>query len=114
MIDDNSSFDATWQTEATIAFSADSLLLSADGAICEVIHEVAPRPDDNDTIIASTWLDLVQLSQNHNQHPTGILVIQTYFRTLIADNSGYGIGRMDFRNNTEAQRFQELVAGFFL
>ena len=111
MVDEYSSFAASGNTEAVASFSPDSRLLSVQGIVCGAIDMLVPRPSDNDVIIRRSWLNLV-LGQKRLLHPTGITTLQAYFRTLIADDSGYGSGRTDFRDSREAQRFFDLAIGF--
>jgi hypothetical protein len=58
------------------------------------------------------WRDLALGSTT--AHPTGISRVQAFFRTMIADATGYGYGRPDFKNSKERERFFTLAKGFML
>jgi hypothetical protein len=44
--------------------------------------------------------------------PTGISLYQAYFRTLIADRSGFGFRRSDFVEEVNKGRFEQPAVGF--
>ncbi|PVH96903.1 HET-domain-containing protein [Periconia macrospinosa] len=111
MIDDYCLFSAAGDTEAAASISDDSMYLSANGVLCCDIDTILPRPENRDVILRSTWLRLA-LNQPQQCYPTGIPLLQAYFRTIIADSSRIGAGRTGFQATDETENFYDLVRSF--
>ncbi|PMD41896.1 hypothetical protein L207DRAFT_565647 [Hyaloscypha variabilis F] len=47
-------------------------------------------------------------------HPAGISRLQAFFRTTIADDTGPGFGRIEFKGAHEEQEFVDLITGFMV
>jgi hypothetical protein len=58
------------------------------------------------------WRDMALSSTT--SHPTGISRLQAFFRTMMADATGYGYGRPDFKNSEERERFVTLAKAFMI
>jgi len=85
------------------------LLLSVSGFICDVVtsmHEPSKRLDQR----TEQWANLA-LGYT-STHPTGLPRLQVFFRTMIADVSGYGFGRPEFKNEQDWKEFVDLARGF--
>jgi hypothetical protein len=83
-------------------------LLSAAGFVCDVIpaHD---EPRELEPCIEE-WAKLALSSTC--AHPTGMARVQVFFRNMIADTSGYGFGRPEFRDEKEWKDFVDLAKGF--
>jgi hypothetical protein len=96
-------------SEKPIATISDNFrVLTAQGVIYDAIHDIEYYDEDSNVVMTS-WLKLA-LSQA-DYHPTGIPQLQAYFRTVIADGSGYGYGLPQFKDNASKKRFFDAMAG---
>lgn len=111
MIDDYCLFSAAGDTEAAARISDDSMYLSTEGVLCCNIDTILPRPEDRDVILRNTWLRLA-LNQPQTCYPTGIPLLQAYFRTITADSSRIAAGITGLQATDETENFYDLVRGF--
>jgi hypothetical protein len=72
------------------------------GDVYDVITDLDTGRSEDHKKIRNRWLELAR-GQNKD-HPTGIPYLQAYFRTILADDTGLGYGKPNFRNE-ESQRF---------
>lgn len=94
---------------AIATISIDLRKLTAQGIIYDVITNVDSGRVDEQKRIKSCWLDL---ALGHKiKHPTGIPQLQAYFRTVVADDSGFGYGKPGFRDEESQRSFFNLAAG---
>lgn len=91
-----------------VDISEDFRVLTARGVIYDTI-KVIDYHDEDSKVVKTTWQDLA-LGQP-GLHPTGIPYLQAYFRTVVADNSGYGYGPQPFRDAESERRFFDEAAG---
>jgi hypothetical protein len=87
----------------------DFQMLTAKGCIYDVITELDAGWGEEDKRIRDRWLELA-LGQSKD-HPTGIPHLQAYFRTIIADDTGLGYGKPNFRNEESRRFFFTAAAG---
>lgn len=105
-----STFNAAEQTEAVAPSSANLLELETQGMIVDEIAALAEGHLEDDGWWS--WHDFA-LNQGHQiSNKIGIPQLQAYFRTLVADRSGYGCGRLDFKHGEEAEKFATSAVGF--
>ena len=102
-------FHAADGTLALATISIDLRKLTARGIIYDVITNVDSGRGEEQKRIKSRWLDLALGHQI--KHPTGIPQLQAYFRTVVADDSGFGYGKPGFRNEESRRLFFNLAAG---
>jgi hypothetical protein len=102
-------FHAAEGTLAITTISKDLQQLTAPGIIYDVITDVDYSRINEQSPIRTRWLDL---ALNHKiKHPTGIPQLQAFFRTIIADDSGFGYGKPGFRDKKSQRSFFNLAAG---
>jgi len=93
-------FSAAGNAAFEFALSQDFKVLKARGIIADEIDEIQSFDGESKMVneVLQSWLEFAAV---HAQtfHPTGIPWRQALFRTLIADSSGCGYGRSDFKNN---------------
>jgi hypothetical protein len=113
-------FNASKSFTPIYNFCFGSQTLSSSGVICDIITDSRPHqdpPSDVDWTIDGfmsrnkAWSDLA-LSLAGVPQPTGISQYQAFFRTVIEDESGYGYGRPEFRDEDDRQGFFRFVIGF--
>jgi hypothetical protein len=117
-------FNASKSFAPIYNFCFGSQILSSSGVICDIITDSRPHQDppsrmdwtidDFMSIFMSktkAWSDLA-LSLAGVPQPTGISQYQAFFRTIIEDESGYGYGRPEFRDEDDRQRFSRFAIGF--
>lgn len=104
-----SRFYASEDTIAAATISEDLQVLTARGVIYDVISDINAGYSERQKRIKNRWLDLA-LGQK-GDHPTGIPRLQAYFRTVIADDSGFGYGRPGFKDSKNEKGFFDLAAG---
>lgn len=105
---DDKLYCAPEQTEAVVDFWEDTPVLEAQGVIFDMIQEIG---SGDYWAQRSLWADEL-LRGEQRVCPTGIPQVQAYFRTLIADDSGFGYGKPGFRNEDCAKKFFDLAVGF--
>lgn len=103
-----SPFYASEDAMAAATISEDLQVLTAQGVIYDVISDINAGHTEGEKRIRNRWLDLA-LDQK-GDHPTGIPRLQAYFRTVIADNSGFGYGRPGFKDGESEKMFFDLAA----
>ena len=102
-------FHAAEGTLAIATISIDFRKLTAPGIVYDVITNVDFDRVGEHKAIKSRWLDL---ALGHKiKHPTGIPQLQAYFRTVVADDSGFGYGKPGFRDEKSQRYFFNLAAG---
>jgi hypothetical protein len=105
-------FSSAEDTTATVTFSEDFKLLTAVGTIVDEISDIEPIGyDTNSEEHLVRWLHF-SAALCPPFHPTGMPWRQAFFRTLVGDNSGYGYGKSDFRNDQLRDAFYLQAVGF--
>jgi hypothetical protein len=102
-------FSASGATDAVADFTEPGIL-RAEGVVASTLREVS----FDGGIDLEAWRKFAFKGRQDPQHPTGIPLWQAYFRTLIADDSGYGYGRPEFRDEKDAKKFYDLAKGFIM
>jgi len=102
------SFRAAGDEQPKIVISEDLRVLTARGVIFDEIKDI-DHHDENLNIVKTFWQDLAL--RQPGLHPTGMPYLQAYFRTIVADNSGYGYGQQPFRDAGSEKKFFDEASG---
>jgi hypothetical protein len=86
-------------------------LLSVMGFVCDIVT-IFGSSETQWVLRHEQWADIALNSPC--THPTGISRLQAFFRTMTADQTGYGFGRPEFNDEKEQMKFLQLVKSFMI
>lgn len=93
-------------------------ILHARGMICSKVMAIDDPGTDKLHLFGGEqewlwkWLALAEFDSREAKHPTGILWLQAFFRTLTCDPSDSSLDKAEFNNEEDEWRFHNLADGF--
>jgi hypothetical protein len=91
-------------------------IISVGGIACDAVKAtIRPEDKQNPGDLQAELNEMAKLALACPQnHPAGISRLQAFFRTTIADDTGPGFGRLEFKSAHKEQEFVDSTTGFMV